>query len=269
MAPDRREILEKVARGELSPEEADELLREPGEPAPPPPAPAAPASGIERIKVTAGFGAMVIVGDPGVAEAEIEGSHSASVEGDTLVIRGDLEPHGPGAFAIKVDTRRRPRVGAVRFGGAHAASLRVRMNPALALEAKIDAGPVSISGITGPIRARAAAGPITIEDFVNTLDVAVNAGAVRAVGTITGGESRIRSDAGGVRVELDPSSSVHIYADAALGKVVLPGSEEPQRRRFGSRREATIGSGVGTLRVETAMGSIHITTLDDGRRTPE
>lgn len=256
---DRREILERVARGELSPDEADELLRGPA-PSAPPPAHPAPTGHVRRIKVTAGFGAIVVVGDPDVAEAEIEGSHSASVEGDTLVIRGDLEPHGPGAFAINLGARPRHRVGAVRIGSAQASSLRIRMNPSFPIEAKIDAGPMSISGLTGPIRARAAAGPITIEDFADTLDVAVNAGAVRAVGRITGGESRIRSDAGAVRVELDPDSNVRIFADAALGKVVLPGSDEPQRRRFGSRREATIGDGDGSLRVETAMGSIHITT---------
>lgn len=258
MSPDRRDILEQVARGELTPEEADRLLSG-EEPAQAGPAEAEAHSPIRRIKVTAGFGAIVVVGDPDVAEADVDGAHSATIDGDTLVIRGDVEPAGAGAFSIHLGPRRH-RVGGVRIGSHHASSLRVRMNPALALEAKIDAGPLSISGVAGPIRARAAAGPITIEDFDGPLDVSVNAGAVRAVGRITSGESRIRSDAGAVRVELDPSSSVRIYADAALGKVILPGAEEPERRRFGSRREAVIGDGDGELRVETAMGSINVTT---------
>jgi hypothetical protein len=259
VTPDRRNILEQVARGELTPEEADRLLS--GEEPPPEPRSAAPASDspIQKVKVSAGFGAIVVVGDPDVAEADVEGAHTASIDGDTLVIRSDVETLTPGAFAIHVGPRRH-RVGGVRIGSHHASSLRVRMNPTLALEAKIDAGPLSISGIAGPIRARAAAGPITIEDFDGPLDVSVNAGAVRAIGKITSGESRIRSDAGAVRVELDPGSSVRIFADAALGRVNLPGAEEPERRRFGSRREATIGSGDGTLRVETAMGSINVTT---------
>jgi hypothetical protein len=43
--------------------------------------------------------------------------------------------------------------------------------------------------------------------------------------------------------------------------VVVPGSAEPNRRRFaGDRREATIGAGAATLRVETAMGSVHVST---------
>jgi hypothetical protein len=257
MTPDRREILEQVARGELTPAEADELLRE--DAAPPAPAAPEPDSPIRRIKVAAGFGAIVVVGDPGVAEADVEGGHSASIDGDTLVIRSDAESATPGAFAIHLGHRKH-RVGGVRIGGRHASSLRIRMNPALALDAKLDAGPLSISGIAGPIRARSAAGPITIEDFDGPVDASVNAGAIRVVGKITSGESRLRSDAGAVRVELDPASSVRIFADAALGKVILPGAEEPERRRFGSRREATIGAGEATLRVETAMGSIHVTT---------
>lgn len=259
MAVDRREILERVARGDLSPEEADELLTR-DEQIPSTQASAeAPASEVRRIKVTAGFGAISIVGDPDVSEAEVDGMHSASLDGDTLVIRADVEPGAPGDFAIHLGPRKRMRH--IRFGGAHAASsLRVRVNPSLAVDARLDAGPLSISGVHGPIRARSAAGPITIEDFDDTLDVSVNAGAVRVIGKITRGDSRIRSDAGAVRVELDEGSSVRIYADAALGKVVLPGSEESERRRFGSRREAVIGSGDATLRVETAMGSIHVST---------
>lgn len=255
MPSDRREILERVARGELTPDEADELLRDASEPAERPAA--RPSSPVTKIKVTAGFGAIVVVGDSDIAEAEVEGAHSATVEGDTLSIRGDLDPTHPGGFSIHLGAR---RMRHMRVGGHSATSLRIRMNPSLALEARMDAGPLSISGVTGPIRARCAAGPISIEDFESPLDVAVNAGAVRVIGKLTEGESRIRSDAGAVRVQLDDSSSVRIVADAALGKVVLPGSDEPERRRFGSRREATIGGGDATLRVETAMGSIHVTT---------
>jgi hypothetical protein len=106
------------------------------------------------------------------------------------------------------------------------------------------------------------AGPITIEDFTAPLDVSVNAGAIRAIGELTYGESRIKSDAGAVRVELLPTSSVRILADTALGKIVLPG-QEGEGKRFSSRREAVIGAGDATLRVETAMGSINVTTVDD------
>jgi hypothetical protein len=140
------------------------------------------------------------------------------------------------------------------------------MNPNLEIDVRLAAGSLSLSRLRAPARARMSAGPITIEDFTAPLDVSVNAGAIRALGELTWGESRIKSDAGAVRVELLPSSSVRILADTALGKIVLPGHDEETGRRFSSRREAVIGAGEATLRVETAMGSINVTTADEWGR---
>jgi hypothetical protein len=260
MSPDRRQILEQVARGELSPEEAEELLRDADGAPPPPPADDTP---ISKIVIRAGAGALEITGDPSVAQADIDGPHTASIEGDTLVIRGDLETRVPGAFAINLG-RKRGRIRVSQRGitiadRSHLSSLRVRVNPSIELDAELDAGPLSISGVTGPIRARLSAGPMTIEGFAGPLDISVNAGAIRAVGKLTHGDSRIRSDAGAVRVRLDPASSVRIEAHAALGKVsLLSADDEP--RRFGTdrRREATLGAGEGSLRVDTAMGSVNV-----------
>jgi hypothetical protein len=252
MSARRRQILERVARGELTPEEADELLRRAElEPAEPP-------EGIGRVKVSAEFGAVVVTADPSVTQVEVDGPHRISVDGDTLVVRSNvdyLDEVGQG-FSIHLGGRRRARIKGA--AGLNALKLRVRMNPSLPLEVKLDAGSLYVSGVRAPIRARLGAGPMTIEDFSGTIDLAVNAGAVRATGTITGGESRIRNDAGAVRVELDPASSVRIIGEAALGKVVLPSEEESVRRRFGSSRTATVGDGAGTLRVETGMGSINV-----------
>jgi hypothetical protein len=263
MTPDRRRILEQVANGELTPEDAEALLSV--DDTEDPPAAAVPSS-VRRVRVVAGFGAMSIVGDPEVREAEVDGIHTVTMDGDTLVISAEMPQTVvagvPGAFTINIGRRggrqvRRVRTVNYRHGGTGA--LHVRINPSLELDAKLDAGPLSITGITAPIRARASAGPITIDDAVGPMDVAVNAGAIRITGRIDDGESRVRSDAGGIRIELDPSSSVRVVANAALGKVVLPGMDEPNKG-FGSSREATIGSGAGSLRVETAMGSIHVST---------
>ena len=268
MSPDRREILEQVASGDITPEQADQLLRSLDEEGPRAPATsdtaAASGAGIKMVRIRADFGAIRIEGDPTVAEAEIDGRHTATIDGDVLVIRaesvGDMEPRTPGVFAINLGGRRKAqKVRTIRLGtnfGGQTNPLRIRMNPALALDAKLDAGPLSIKGVTGIIRARSGAGPISVDGFESPLDISVNAGAIRAIGRLLSGDSRINSDAGAVRVALDPSSSVHIIAEAALGKVVLPGSDPGSRRRFGSRSEATIGEGDATLRVETAMGSI-------------
>jgi len=258
MAVDRREVLQRVADGELTPEDADRLLSDAADPSPPP-----TDAAVRCVKISVGVGGIEIVGDPTVAHAEVEGPHRAEIEGDTLVVHGEWEP-GEDGFSFRLGRHGRRR-GFVHVdpqrGERKLSRLRMRVNPHLDVDVELDAGPVSISGMEAGIRARVAAGPITIEDFTGELDVAVNAGAVRAVGRLTEGESRIRSDAGAIRVELDSSSSVRIVAQAALGKVMVPGSEEHTRRRFaGDRREAVIGDGTATLRAETAMGSVHVTT---------
>ena len=268
MTTSRREILERVANGELSPEEADQLLRAVEDETPEAKSEPHGSPQVRTVKVSAGFGAILIEGDPDVTGAEVDGKHAMTLDGDVLVVRGeqwtDIDPVGPGHFSIHLGGRHRRRGKGFRLGDlsfGERSNLRIRMNPKLTLDARLDAGPLSISGITGPIRARSSAGPITIEGFEGPLDVAVNAGAIRAVGRLTSGDSRIRSDAGAVRVELDPSSSVRVRAEAALGKVLVGGNDAPKRGRFGSdRQETTIGDGAATLRVETAMGSIHVTT---------
>ena len=267
---ERRDILEKVAKGELSPEEADEALRSLDErphgeagPAPEASTPPAPGAGrVRTVKIRGGFGAIIVEGDTTVTEAEVIGQHSMSVVDDTLVIDADQPDFGPGAFAIDLGPHRRRRVRKIHIGRGNvgASSLRVRMNPTLALEVKLDAGALAVHGIQAPIRARSAAGPVTIEDVVAPIDVGLNAGAVRVSGLFTHGDSRIRSDAGAVRVEIDPSSSVQVFGDSAVGRVALPGDDDERRKGIGARRHVVIGSGDATLRIETAMGSINVTT---------
>jgi hypothetical protein len=252
MAVDRRSILQQVADGELTPEEAERLLRASDESPTP-----APAPGVGAIRISAGVGGIEIVGDASVAQAEVDGPHRAEVDGDTLVIHGDWDD-GAHGFSFNIGRHgRRLRVG---DENRKLARLRVRANPSLDVDAELDAGLLSVRGMRGRIRARVAAGPVTLEEFTGELDVAVNAGAVRASGRLVEGESRIRSDAGAVRVALDPTSSVHVIAQAALGKVVVPDHGEQRRFMTGAHSEATIGAGAATLRVETAMGSVHITT---------
>lgn len=258
MTSDRREILERVASGDLTPEEAETLLSAPDA------RPPAPAGDVHRVRVVAGFGALSIVGDPSVRTAEVDGVHTASIEGGTLEIRGETGGTDggvfavPGVFEINLGARRRGRRVRVRTGpGAAGTPLRIRMNPALELDAKLDAGPMSIAGLDAALRARAGAGPLTIEDVTGPFDVGVNAGAIRITTKVIAGESRVRSDAGGIRIELDPASSVRVSASAALGKVIVPGGDEA-KGGIGASREALIGAGDATLRVETAMGSINV-----------
>src|SRR5581483_7144610 len=119
--PGRRQILEQVAAGELTPEEAEEMLRSSVSEVPPKQDPS-----VTKVVIRAGAGALEIIGDPSVAQTDVEGPHQISIEGDTLVIRGELDSGVPGSFSFNFGGRRRMRFHdrGVVVGKRHISSLR-------------------------------------------------------------------------------------------------------------------------------------------------
>lgn len=248
MTDSKREILNQVAQGDLTPEEAEARLAELDRPAPGGgeggvPAPAEAATKVRVVRIA---GAAEIIGDPTVKEAVADGPHDVHREGTALVIEsrpapGDGYTFGP--FSFGTDLHRK---------------LRVRMNPQLALEAEIQAGSLHVSGLKDAIKADVQAGSARIDGFEKQLDVSVQAGSVNASGKLSWGASRIGCDAGSVRVALDPTSSVNIHAHTSLGRISLPGRQS-RASLGGERLEATVGGGDATLEIESSMGSVVVT----------
>jgi hypothetical protein len=104
MSPDRREILEQVARGELTPEDADELLRGLDREPSPVASDSGVRSNIRKIRVSVGVGGIDIVGDPEVAAAEIEGPHEAEIP-DAAAGKG-RSGSGPASWGSATSTSR-------------------------------------------------------------------------------------------------------------------------------------------------------------------
>lgn len=273
-------MLERVARGELSPAEAASLLEEieageeterdprdwaadwsePGatsEPQAPPPAAGGSAA---RIRVVCSIGTADVVGDPTVREAIAEGPHVARREGDTLIIEGQPAAFdmGPGFMFdwaegrhdrhMRMRRQMRRQHGAFRWGG-DIVHMRVRVNPDLALDADTQAGRLRVRGVHGPIRANVQAGGLDISDFRSPFDVNVQAGSVSARGRLDGGTSRVHCEAGSVRIGLERGSSVRVSAHTTLGKVVFDGD---------ARSPWTVGDGEGTLDISGTMGSVRV-----------
>jgi hypothetical protein len=234
---DRREILSRVAAGQITPEEAASQLEaikhdEPDQ------------SAIRKVRVVKQFGTLEIVADPTVREAVAEGPHRARIDGDVMVLEGEAASDWGGFF----------------FGGgrdwAHQ-TLRIRMNPALPLDLQVQAGTCRVRGVEAPIRADIQAGSATIDGFRNELDVSVQAGSLKASGRLDEGDSRINCNAGSVSLHLQRGSSVRIKARTNLGKVELPGEASLRQNR--SAQEAIIGDGGGSLLIEGNMGSVRVT----------
>ncbi|MFN2614351.1 MAG: hypothetical protein ABR552_05960 [Actinomycetota bacterium] len=254
MTDERREILSRVAAGELSPEEAAWQLDELGSPPPPPPP---PAGAVAKVRVIGDFRTAKIVGDPEVIEAIAEGPHTVTRDGDTLVINaGDGEPES-GEWTFPGGGRGRSRAIVIGIG-SKPKPVSIRMNPRLALEVRIDAGSATIEGVHGPISGDIDAGAFRVKDFTSPFDLQVDAGSITAEGVLDRGDSRIKCDAGNVRVVLKKGSSVKVRARADVGHVSV-GSETTKGIHIGSaEREFVFGDGAGTLSIEGGIGKIKV-----------
>jgi hypothetical protein len=274
---ERREILTAVAEGRMSPEEAaarlagEETARgdeRPGDDR-------HDDQPIRRVRVKGTFRHARVYADPGVREAVAEGPHVARREGDTLII--ESEQNLPG-FTFHHGGRRGGFPFAVSATGTGWWSgevgfpphltvqpevpLTVRMNPELPLAVDLTAGRITVDGLRGPLRMSVTAGSAELRSFSGPLDVKVTAGSVRADGVLSHGESRVRCEAGSVKLHLGKGSDVRIRTKSDLGRVVLPDRRGRTEGWLtgGVEEEVTIGEGTATLEVEVAMGDVAVTS---------
>jgi hypothetical protein len=241
----QRTILQDVAEGRLSPEDAAQLLDEAEEARddehPDGPAeqrPSAGTAGIQRVRLVQTFRAARVVGDPDVAEAVVEGLHVAEREGDVLVVHGD---DVPGAHGFAFSRGDRPWYPS---------------RPERSGRDPRDAGedfhwwpgswgsPPGWAGRWG-----------LFDPFHGPLDLSVEAGSLKGSGLLAAGSSRIRCQAGSVKINLERGSSVRVRARTELGKVLLPGDAN-WIGGSDAAREVTVGDGEALLEIETNMGSV-------------
>jgi hypothetical protein len=247
----QREILNQVAAGTLSAEEGAARL-EALETEPPAPSASRPSptpdggTGVKQVRVFARLGNTEIIGDPAISYAVAEGPHKARQEGDTMIIEQSPLDGEVGFEFSRPEGR--IRIPSVDIGG----KLIVRMNPALALAAKTQAGNLQISGVKGAVTAEVQAGNCDIADFRGPMNLKVTAGNITARGRLDSGASAIRCQMGEVRVVLDRTSSVRIKARTTLGEISFENVEPA------GNNEVTIGSGAGSLDCDCTMGTIRI-----------
>ena len=246
MTDAKREILTQVASGAITAEEGAariEALESEARPVPlPPAAPPPPAPGIRQITVNSRFGNTEIIGDPTVASAVAEGPHRARQDGDTMVFDQRLLG-GDTTFQFS-----RSRISVPGFD--RDSNLRVRMNPALALRTRVQAGNLRIRGVDGAITSDVQAGNCVVEGFTGPVNLTVSAGNLEAAGRLDGGSSAIRCQMGEVKVELDKTSNVRISTHATLGEVEVAGIDGQ-----------VVGTGAGSLEISCTMGDVRVSVL--------
>lgn len=252
---ERRQIIEAVARGELTPQEAAERLEAVEVPTlaasrPLPPESAAPIGDVASVRILSDFGDVRVYGDASIAGAVAEGPHEFAQEGSTLVIKTQWLDGGGWVF--------RDRRSRIRLGGRREERVEIRMNPRLALDLRVRAGQVRVEGVEGPIRGDVQAGEVRIEGFRRPISIDVAAGEVRARGRLEEGESYVRCKAGHVRLDLERGSSVRVRARASLGQVDL--DDESHFALAGRGQERVVGGGAGTLDIESSVGHVEVRT---------
>jgi SHOCT-like protein len=243
MNDQRREILNQVASGRITAEEGAarlEALESEAAAADAIPTQATtPSAGIRQVTVNSRFGNTEIVGDPTVATAVADGPHRARQEGDAMVIDQSLLS-GETTFEFN-----RSRISIPGFNTRD--KLIVRMNPALALRMRVQAGNVTIRGVRGPITSDVQAGNCIVDGFAGPVNLMVSAGNLEASGRLDGGSSAIRCQMGEVKVNLDRTSNVRIAAHTTMGKVDIEGV-----------RDQVVGTGAGTLDISCTMGDVTV-----------
>ncbi|MDQ1245711.1 MAG: hypothetical protein QG597_78 [Actinomycetota bacterium] len=263
MTDDLRTILDRVAAGTLTPEQAQELLAETAPPpTPDPTAPPEAGSGaasepsdagqaVARIQVRGSAVKLTIVGDPEVATAVAEGPHRVEQIGDQLVIRSDLSDDG-GATEP-------PRSAFTRWleAGTRAGStLTVRVNQFLPLEVLAVAGSLELQGMRAPVSVGIEAGSAKVGPGSGPLQLSVSSGAAE-VDWLFVGKSTVTAELGSAKVNVLQGSDVVITAESSAGSASLISADGTSRApASGTTASLTAGAGTGTLTARSRLGSV-------------
>jgi len=216
----RREVLEAVAAGRLAPTEAVRLLD-------------APAGDARTVRLRSAYQAVDIVADPGVAEVVIaDGTHPVRREGDVVVV-GDATSAG------------------FRFGTWHEGRrLAVRVNPHLDVDAEVTGALLSVTGMSGALRAVVQAGSAGIDGMSGALDLTVTSGSAVVAGSPSAGDWRLRAE----------SASLEVVLDADADATVAVAGRHSRVDALGSETHAVLGSGAHGVDVEAAFSSVVVRT---------
>lgn len=249
MSDEIRALLEEVAAGKLSAEDASEQIERlrgqslviSDEP-------------VRRIVIKAGAVRLSIHGDPSVSEAVASGPHTMKRDGDALLIdtnttQGDYAVEPPRSAFMTWVGQMVNRVGA---------SLEVRVNPDLPIQVLLVGGPLEMVGVRAGASVGVEAGSAqVVGEGPLLLDVASGSGKVDWTFR---GQSRVHADMGSVSVTVRPESDVVVTADTSLGQAVVKTHEGILKApQDGTTPGVTVGAGAGALLVSARMGSAQVT----------
>lgn len=249
MSDELRALLEDVAAGKISADDAAAKVEQlSGDVAP------APADEpVARLVIKGGAVRMTITGDPAVAEAIAVGPHTMRRDGDALVI----DTNAPGDYSTQA-----PRSALLTWVGQMVnrvgATVDIRVNPDLPLQVLLVGGGLEMTGVRAGASVGVEAGSAQLSGSGPLLlDVASGSGKVAWTFT---GESRVRADMGSVYVTVAADSDVAVTAEASLGQAVVHAAGGVIKAAQDVPTEPiVVGDGSGRLTVIARMGAAQVT----------
>lgn len=246
MTTDVRTILNRVAAGEISPEDAQALLNAAPVSSAPLPAPMT----VRLVVIRASAVRLTVIADPSVDTAVADGPHRVEHSGDRLIIHSDLSQ---GQYTT--ETPRSAFMNWVNAGLRAGAALRVRVNPSLPLEVLNVAGSLELSGQQAPVLIGIEAGSAKISGGRGPLKLTVSTGSADVEWQFTG-DSSVTAEMGSAQVAVLPGSDVLVTAESSAGSAQIRTPEGSHKAPgTGSTQAVTVGAGSGRLAVTAKLGS--------------
>jgi len=253
-----RDLLTRVAAGEVDPAEAARLLDADAS-APTldqtSVLPASPSGRVTAVMIKAGGVKLTIVADPTVDTLVADGPHTLRQDGPTLVLEA------PGADGWK--TQPAPKylgwVPNVVWTAGRGEKVHVRVNPELPLTVDASACAVEIVGTRSSLTLGGSASSVKVRDHVGSIHGTLSMGSAALVGVITG-PSDFSCELGSVDLRLDRGSDATVTAFAEMGSLKVSGGDPGSDASFDGTASRTVVSGAGThpFGITVRMGSASI-----------
>jgi hypothetical protein len=256
-----RDLLTRVAAGEVDPVEAARLLDADTVDRTAPTLDvtsdltAFPSGSVTSVIIKAGGVKLTVVADPTVDTLVADGPHALRQDGHALV----LEAPGEGGWKTQPAPKFLGWVPNVVWTAGRGEKVHVRVNPALPLTVDASASAVEIVGIRSSLTLGGSASSVKVRDHVGTVHGTLSMGSVAVVGVING-PSDLVCELGSLDLRLDRGSDVTVTAFAEMGSLKVAGGDVGTEATFDGTASRTVVAGAGThsLGVTVRMGSASI-----------
>lgn len=251
-----RDLLTRVASGDLDPAEAARLIDE--DPTAPTvdstATPAALDGAVGSLTIHAGGVKVTVVADPTVDTVVADGPHTLRREGPALVL------DAPGGEGWK--TTPPPRflgwVPTVWTGG-RGEKVTVRVNPGIPVMLEATASSVEVTGLRAALTLGGSASSVKVRDHEGALHGSMAMGSVSVSGTVNA-PSDLTCELGSLDIRLSGRSDVTITATAELGEVKVSTPGTVAKETSSTRQTLVVGKGVHPFTIAVRLGSASVVT---------